>query len=178
MILSYDDMTSNRIYNRKDGSSFQNTTLPLQWRLIGRDSVSNHQPHECLLNRLFRLTESLKALCHWPLCGEITGTGEFPTQRASYAEHVSIWRRHHDMCMVDRCTGRRADEQTDGVKIQTTIWWFPCGLYHPPPPPPPHPPPPPPPHFRARASKLNQQLCISPDQSSLLLKINTHRNWK
>ena len=26
----------------------------LQWRHNGRDGVSNHQPHECLLNRLFR----------------------------------------------------------------------------------------------------------------------------
>ena len=26
---------------------------------------------------------------------EFTGTGEFPTQRASYAENVSIWWRHH-----------------------------------------------------------------------------------
>ena len=26
----------------------------LQWRLNGGDSVSNHQPHDCLLNRLFR----------------------------------------------------------------------------------------------------------------------------
>ena len=26
----------------------------LQWRHNGRDSVSNHQPHGCLLNRLFR----------------------------------------------------------------------------------------------------------------------------
>ena len=25
----------------------------LQWRYYGRDSVSNYQPHECLLNRLF-----------------------------------------------------------------------------------------------------------------------------
>ena len=25
----------------------------------------------------------------------ITGTGEFPAQRASYAENVSIWWRHH-----------------------------------------------------------------------------------
>ena len=25
-----------------------------------------------------------------------TGTGEFPAQRASYAENVSIWWRHHD----------------------------------------------------------------------------------
>ena len=26
----------------------------LRWRHIGRDSVSNHLPHDCLLNRLFR----------------------------------------------------------------------------------------------------------------------------
>ena len=30
-----------------------------------------------------------------PLCGEFTGTGEFPAQRASYAENDSIWWRHH-----------------------------------------------------------------------------------
>ena len=28
--------------------------MSLQWRHNGRDSVSNHQPHDCLLNRLFR----------------------------------------------------------------------------------------------------------------------------
>ena len=28
--------------------------VPLQWRHNGRYSVSNHQPHHCLLNRLFR----------------------------------------------------------------------------------------------------------------------------
>ena len=33
---------------------------------------------------------------HWPLCGEFTGTGEFPAQRASNAENVPIWWRHHD----------------------------------------------------------------------------------
>ena len=27
---------------------------------------------------------------HWPLCGEFTGTGEFPAQMASNAENVSI----------------------------------------------------------------------------------------
>ena len=31
-----------------------------------------------------------QAARHWPLCGEFTGTGEFPAQRASYAENVSI----------------------------------------------------------------------------------------
>ena len=28
--------------------------LSLQWRHNGHDRVSNHQPHDCLLNRLFR----------------------------------------------------------------------------------------------------------------------------
>ena len=41
--------------------------------------------------------EKIEAPRHWPLCGEFTGTGEFPTQRASYAENVSIWWRHHGM---------------------------------------------------------------------------------
>ena len=38
---------------------------------------------------------NIKAPSHWPLCGEFTGTGEIPAQRASYAENVSIWWRHH-----------------------------------------------------------------------------------
>ena len=69
----------------------------LQWRHNGRDSVSNHQPHDCLLNRLFRRkskkTSKLRAtgLC----AGKSPGTGEFPAQMASYAENVSIWWRHH-----------------------------------------------------------------------------------
>ena len=29
------------------------------------------------------------------LCGEFTGTGEFPAQRANNVENVSIWWRHH-----------------------------------------------------------------------------------
>ena len=36
-----------------------------------------------------------KALHHWPLCGEFTGTGEFPPQMATNAENMSIWWRHH-----------------------------------------------------------------------------------
>ena len=30
------------------------TSVPLHWRHNGCDCVSNHQPHDCLLNRLFR----------------------------------------------------------------------------------------------------------------------------
>ena len=36
---------------------------------------------------------NIKAQHHWPLWWEFTG--EFPAQRASNAENVSIWWRHH-----------------------------------------------------------------------------------
>ena len=68
----------------------------LQRRNNERDGVSNHQPHDCLLNRLFR--ENIKAPRHWPLCGNSPVTGEFPSQRASNAENFSIWWRHHLRC--------------------------------------------------------------------------------
>ena len=44
-----------------------------------------------------QIKENIKAPRHWPLWGEFTGTGEFPAQRASYAEIVSVWWRHHDI---------------------------------------------------------------------------------
>ena len=69
----------------------------LQWRHHERDSVSNHQPHDCLLNRLFgRRSKKTWKLHVTGLCaGNSPVTGEFPAQRASYAENVSIWWRHH-----------------------------------------------------------------------------------
>ena len=70
---------------------------PLQWRHNGHDGVSNHQPHHCLLNRLFGWCRSKKTskLRVTGLCaGNSTGTGEFPAQMASNAENVSIWWRH------------------------------------------------------------------------------------
>ena len=51
-----------------------------------------------------QIKENIKAPRHWPLCGEFTGTGEFPAQRASNAENASIWWRHHvDQCCTYRC---------------------------------------------------------------------------
>ena len=63
----------------------------------GCDSVSNHQPHDCLLNRLFRRRskKTLKLRVTGLYLGNSPGAGEFPTQMASYAENVSIWWRHH-----------------------------------------------------------------------------------
>ena len=70
--------------------------LPLRWRQNGRHSVSNHQPHDCLLNRLFRRrSKKTSKLRVTGLCaGNSPRTGEFPAQMTSDAENVSIWLRH------------------------------------------------------------------------------------
>ena len=72
-------------------------TASLQWRHNGCDGVSNHQPHDCLLNRLFRHRSKKisKLRVTVPLWGEFTGDRWFPAQRNSNAEKVSIWWRHH-----------------------------------------------------------------------------------
>ena len=83
----------------------------LQWRHNGRDGVSNHQPQDCLLNRLFRHsskeTSKLRVTGLWE--GNSPVTGEFPAQRASNAENVSIWWRHHVqlsvVCSIDNAHG-------------------------------------------------------------------------
>ena len=71
--------------------------LSLQWRHYGRDSVSNHQPRGCLLNRLTRCRskKTSKLRVTGRCAGNSPETGEFSAQRASNAENVSIWLRHH-----------------------------------------------------------------------------------
>ena len=71
--------------------------MALLWRHNGHHGVSNHQPHECLLNRLFkRRSKKTSKLRVTGLCvGNSPGTGEFPAQMASNAEKISIWWRHH-----------------------------------------------------------------------------------
>ena len=76
----------------------------LRWLHNGRDGVSNHQPHDCLLNRLFRRrskkTSKLRVTGH--CVGNSPVTGEFPAQMASYAEILSISWRHHVLFLVVR----------------------------------------------------------------------------
>ena len=75
-------------------------SMSLQWRYNERDGVSNHQPHDCLLNRFFRRrSKKISKLRVTGLCeGNSPVTGEFPAQRTSNAENVSIWWRHHVIC--------------------------------------------------------------------------------
>ena len=71
--------------------------LPLLWRHNGRDCVSNHQPHDCLFNHLFRRKSKKRStLRATGLCvGNSPVTDEFPAQMVSNAENGSIWWLHH-----------------------------------------------------------------------------------
>ena len=98
----------------------------LQWRHSGCDGVSNHQPYDCLLNRLYRRrSKKTSKLRVTGLCvGYSPGTGEFPTQRVSYAENVSIWWRHH---AVSRSSYQfHMDIDDDQREIQYSPHWPHC----------------------------------------------------
>ena len=81
------------------------------------DGVSDHQPHNCLLNLLFRRrSKKTSKLCVTGLCaGNSPGTGEFPERKASNAENVSIWWRHH-------VKWSPSDRPTKDNSIEFNIW--------------------------------------------------------
>ena len=69
----------------------------LQWCYNERGGVSNHRSINCLLSRFFRRrSNKTPKLLVTGLCeGNSPVTGEFPAQKASNVENVSIWWRHH-----------------------------------------------------------------------------------
>ena len=77
----------------------------LQWHHNMHDGFSNHQPHDCFLNRLFR--HRSKKIANIRVTGLFAenspATGEFPAQMTSNAEIVSIWWHHH---VDEQATGR------------------------------------------------------------------------
>ena len=74
---------SNALRHRRD---------TLQWRHNERDGVSNYQPDDRSLNRLFgrRSKNTSKLRVTGPCEGNSLVIGEFPAQRANNAENVSI----------------------------------------------------------------------------------------
>ena len=93
-------MSIGSAYHYESDGSRQFT---LHWRHNDHDGVSNHQPRGCLLNRLFgRRSKKTSKPRVTGLCeGNSPVTGEFPAQRASNAENVSIWWRHHEIGSSD-----------------------------------------------------------------------------
>ena len=86
--------------------------FPLQWRHNKRDGASNHPRLDCLLlDHLFKRRSKKTSKLH------VTGLGEgkpplidgFPLQRASNAENVSIWWRHHAPMLQDTCPGQTTE---------------------------------------------------------------------
>ena len=107
----------------------QNSAPTLLWRHNDRDGVSNHQPHDCLLNRLFRRrsTETSKLRITGLCVGNSPVTGEFPAQRASNEENVSIWWRHHDVLTAGRwrwVLSAGFPEPSNCLNTVLIYWWF------------------------------------------------------
>ena len=89
----------HRTVNYVIADSVHRRLASLQRRHNGHDGIWNHQPHDCLLNRLFRRrSKKISKLCVTGLCaGNSPVTCVFPAQMASDAENVYIWWRHHDL---------------------------------------------------------------------------------
>ena len=68
----------------------------LRWRHIGRDGVSNHQPYDCLLNRLFRRRSKtasklrVTGLCVGIHRGPINSPHKWPVTRKMFPFHDVI----------------------------------------------------------------------------------------
>ena len=69
----------------------------LHWRHNDHDGVSNHQPHGCLLNRLFRRrSKKTSKLRVTGLCvGNSPGPVNSPHKGPVTRKNASIWWRHH-----------------------------------------------------------------------------------
>ena len=99
--------------------------LSLQWRHNELDGVSNHQPHYCLLNCLFRRrSKKSPKLRVTGLCaGNLPVTGKFLAQMASNAENISILMT--SSCIDTRCSKtlfHSICDKIDPLPIQA--WWW------------------------------------------------------
>ena len=96
--------------------------IPLQWRHNGRNGVSNHHLHHCLLNRFFRRrSKKTSQLRGTVLCARNSSvTDEFSAQMAINAENVSIWWRHHGCMPVIHPAITGENHQTH----QKRLHWF------------------------------------------------------
>ena len=102
---------------------------PLRWRQNGHYSVSNHQPRECLVYSLIRCRskKTLKLRVTGLCAGNSPDTGEFPAQRASNAENVSIWWRHHEMSHNMQCYKATHYMMTSWNWITFAPFWWETG---------------------------------------------------
>ena len=84
---------------RKHQCSKLFSVISLPWRHNGHDSVSNHHSHDCLLNRLFRLTSKetsklrVTGLCVGNSPGPVNSPHKGPVTRKMFPfDDVIMWR--------------------------------------------------------------------------------------
>ena len=105
--------------------------FPSEWRHNRRNDVSNHQPHDCLLKRLFKahINENSKVPRHWPLHGKFTGDRWIPHTCSAmqanidrgHAEETGGWGGYKpEMCLpYGRIIARQADPNSAQVVSST-----------------------------------------------------------
>ena len=109
---------------------FECRAQSLQWRHNDHDSVSNHQPHGCLLNRLFRRgskkTSKLRVtgLCVGNSPGPVNSPHKGPVKRELFPfDDVIMW---FSKCSV--CLKMKIEEQmsfsTNINNGMSDLWWY------------------------------------------------------
>ena len=92
MMFYNDHYRDIKTRGRQFHGNFGRFKNPLLWRHNGRDSVSNHQPHDGLLHRLFRRrsnkTSKLRVML--PFDDVIT----------LYKKRVQLWRKHDQLSSI------------------------------------------------------------------------------
>ena len=97
------------------------TPLSLQWRHNGQDGVSNHQPHDCLLNGFFlRRSKKTSKFRVTGLCGEFTGHRWIPRRKTSNAENFPF----DDVIMVRGYHRSPVDSLTKGSGTHNFVVFF------------------------------------------------------
>ena len=111
------------VYIKNIRIKLYDTVQSLQWRHNDHSGASNHRLHDCLINRLF--THRSKKTSKFRVTGLCEGasvTDEFPAQRASNAENVSIWWRDHGPWV-----GQRANFI---IRCRQGTWWLKNDLWY------------------------------------------------
>ena len=109
-------------------------TTPLQWCHNEHDGISDHQPYDCLLNRLFRRrSKKTSKLRVTGLCaGNSPVTGEFPAQMASDAKIFPFDNVIMDICRLtivsmmaaDVLAPNRHQATSNHHETATSVTWF------------------------------------------------------
>ena len=99
--------------------------LSLQWHHNGRDMAYLIISLTIVYSFVYSDVDQRKhqVPSHWPLCGKFTGDRWISAQRASNAENVCIWWRHHGRWSRHSYDTSEFPAQMAGNAENVSIWW-------------------------------------------------------